>query len=113
LQGTLAAGLGIDAQRAPGSPRQIFIERAGDAVLDHIDGPGDGVGRNWNAACHGFQVHQTESIRAAGENHDVRRRQVVGQIFPEAIAGKNGIRELLFEARPLRAVANDDLAARP
>jgi len=113
LQRTFPTGLGIDGERPPGGARQILIERTGDAILDHVDGPGHGVGGHRHPAGHGLQVHQTERIGAAREYHDVGRRQVVGEIFAEAIAGEHGVAKLLFETRTFGSVAYHDLAARP
>jgi len=81
--------------------------------LNHIDRPGHRIGGHRHPAGHGFQVHQTEGVGAAGKYHDVGSRQMIGEVFAEAIAGKRGVRKLLFEFRSLRPVTDHDLAARP
>jgi len=103
----------IDAQRTPGRLGQVLIERAGDTVLDHIDGSGHGISGHRHAAGHGLQIHQAESVGAAREHHDIGCRKGVGEVLTEAIAGKYSVRKLLLQAHPFRPITDDDLAARP
>jgi len=109
----LAAGVGIDVERAPRRRREIQVQRSGNAVRDHVDGSRHGVRGHGNAAGHGFEIDQAEGIGTARKHHDVGRREVLRQILAETVAHESGMRVLLLEPRPLRTVADDDLAAGP
>jgi len=107
------AGFRVDFQRAPCRFGQVGVQRTGDPVVNDIDGAGDRKSRHRNAASHGFEIHQTEGIGAAGKNHDVGSGQMTCQILAELEACKSCIRIQAFEPHALRSIADDDLAAGP
>jgi len=109
----LAAGAGIEPERAPRRGREIGVETAGDPVLDDIDRSAHRVRGHRYAAGHGLEIHEAECIGTARKHHDVGRRQMHRQILAETVAEERGMRMLLLEPCPLRTVADDDLAAAP
>lgn len=66
-----AGSAAIDVERGQAGLAQIVVHDAGGRVTKYVDGPGDRIGGDGQAAGHGFQQHQAEGVGFAGEYEDV------------------------------------------
>ena len=100
-------------ERTVDSGAEVFMQATDGCGADDIDWPHDGIGCDRYAASQGLQNDQAECVGAAGEDEDVGGAVGAGQVLAEFCAEEVDVRVRLFQFLPVRAVANNQLGARP
>jgi hypothetical protein len=90
---------------------KVFAHHPRFALLDDIDGTGDGVSRHRNAGGHRLQYYETEGVGAAGEYKYVRVRDDRGQFLAPFEAEKMGLGITPAHFIEVWPVADHELAA--
>ena len=108
----LARGRAVAAERSHRRRAKILRQDPADAVLEHVERAGDGIGRDRHAGGQRLDHHVAERVGAAGEDEDIgraiERRQLVAGLAARGTPHRDS-GAARFGAG--RAVADDDLGA--